>query len=150
MSSEAANLTVDIDAVLDLDSNQDAGLPFGAELLSFVDAVETGPSRGVSEAERELHIADASAALRAVVGAEGVVEAAGTIAAFNGLIRVADGTGIQLDDGLDVASAEVRDRTGINNYGGAANTPGAADGRPRSVSGSATATDPKEIFSSSA
>jgi len=146
VSSEVAGLTVNIDAALDLEGHADTGVPHGTELLAFVDAVETGPFRGVSDDERVARIEEASAALTAAVGFEGTVEAAGTIAAFNGLIRVADGTGIQLDHGLDAASAEVRERTGINNYAGAANTPRAKE---RSKRGSAVSADPKEIFSSS-
>jgi len=65
----------------------------------------------------------ARADLLAEVGPDGVLEAAGTIAIFNGLIRVADGTGIQLDDGLKAASGDERDRLGINSYVGAFNTP---------------------------
>ncbi len=145
MSSEAAGLAANIDAVLDLEGCDDTGVPHGAELLAFVDAVETGSSRGVSEEDRSACIAETSAALNAVVGPEAVVEAAGTIAAFNGLIRVADGTGIQLDDGLDAVSAETRERTGLNSYAGAANTPGA---KQRSQRGNAASSDPKEIFSS--
>ena len=54
------------------------------------------------------------------------------MAVFNGLVRVADGTGIQLDAGLDAASRETRSALGIDAYGGAANTPvdGGSGGSP--------------------
>ena len=101
-----------MDAVLDTSSNTETGVPAGAALLAFVDAIETDQGR-VREARQEL---------RAVVGKDGVLEAAATAAVFNGLIRVADGTGIQLDDGLKIASAPDRAHFGINNFAGAAST----------------------------
>lgn len=114
MSSHANGLDVDLDAVLDLNRVGDVGIPAGAVLLAFTDAVERDdPDVG---AARE--------ALRAVVGDEGVVEAAATIAAFNGLVRVADGTGIRLDDGIFTASIADRARLGIDGYAGAANSAG--------------------------
>lgn len=63
----------------------------------------------------------ARAELLAAVGSEGLTEAAATVAIFNGLVRVADGTGIQLDDGVLADSADYRDRLGLNGFGGAAN-----------------------------
>lgn len=56
------------------------------------------------------------------VGHEAMIEAAATIAIFNGLVRVADGTGIQLDDGVLADSADYRDRLGLNAYSGASNS----------------------------
>ncbi len=44
------------------------------------------------------------------------------MAIFNGLVRVADGTGIQLDDGLRAFSAADRARLGLDGFAGAANT----------------------------
>ena len=50
------------------------------------------------------------------------MEAAATIAIFNGLVRVADGTGIQLDAGVLADSADFRAAYGVDDYAGAANT----------------------------
>ena len=106
-----------MDAVLDTSSNTETGVPAGAELLAFVDAIETDHGR----------VREARQALRTVVGEDGMLEAAATAAVFNGLIRVADGTGIQLDDGLKIASASDRAHFGINNFAGAASTGDAED-----------------------
>ncbi|NNE11268.1 MAG: hypothetical protein HKN41_03380, partial [Ilumatobacter sp.] len=67
-------------------------------------------------------------ALERRVGADGMFEAAATIAAFNGLVRVADGTGIPLARGLHSYSEADRQRLGLDAYAGAANTP--TDGAP--------------------
>lgn len=50
------------------------------------------------------------------------MEAAATIAVFNGLVRVADGTGIQVDAGVLADSADFRSSLGVDGYAGAANT----------------------------
>lgn len=95
-------------------------MPHGAELLAFAAAAHaaadaaTGPDDPALSAARE--------GLRAVVGGGGLAEAAATVAAFNGLVRVADGTGIQLDAGVLHDSADFRAQLGVDRYGGAANT----------------------------
>lgn len=50
------------------------------------------------------------------------VLAAATVAIFNGLVRVADSTGIPLDDGTCNASIDFRDELGLNDYSGARST----------------------------
>lgn len=97
--------------MVDLSSFADAGVPHGAVLLRFASAAQLA-SRDLDTARAEL--VDA-------VGPDGLAEAAATIAIFNGLVRVADGTGIQLDDGVLADSADYRGRLGLNDFGGAAN-----------------------------
>lgn len=89
----------------------DVGVPSSAELLAFTNAVELG---GDIEAARTT--------LAEAIGATGALEAAATIAIFNGLVRVADGTGIRLDDGVFSASVDDRARLGIDRFTGAANS----------------------------
>ena len=56
------------------------------------------------------------------VGADGAAQAAATVAAFSGLVRVADGTGIPVDDGLAAASTGIRAELGLDDFNGADNT----------------------------
>jgi hypothetical protein len=91
-------------------------------LLAFTNAVEHG---GNIDATR--------AALTDVIGAEATTEAAATIAIFNGLVRVADGTGIRLDDGVFAASVDEREQFGINRFAGAMSS---ADVRPQATTAS--------------
>lgn len=65
---------------------------------------------------------DARHRLQSAVGPAGLEEAAATVAIFNGLVRVADGTGIQLDGGVHDESADFRARLGIDDFAGAQNT----------------------------
>jgi hypothetical protein len=112
VSSEAIDASVDLDAIVDRAFVGDVGVPSGRELLAFTNAVEGADS----------DLAGARSALLDAVGHDGLVEAAATIAVFNGLVRVADGTGIQLDPGLDAYSEIERARLGIDAFAGAANT----------------------------
>lgn len=112
MSGEANGLTADLEGALDPDHVGDVGIPAGPELLAFTNAVEIGRS-DIDETRR---------ALAAVIGDRGAIEAAATIAIFNGLVRVADGTGIQLDDGVFNASITERDSLHINDFAGAVNS----------------------------
>ena len=89
----------------------DIGVEAAAELLAFAEAAVRGEP--LDELRQEL---------ATVVGPDGVAQAAATVAAFSGLVRVADGTGIPIDDGLASASAGIRDELGLNDFHGAANT----------------------------
>ncbi len=86
-------------------------MPGSETLLRFAAAVLGGTGVG-SARER----------LVDELGQDAMWEAAGTIAAFCGLVRVADGTGIQLDDGVLAVSADLRGRSGIDGFGGAGNS----------------------------
>lgn len=88
-----------------------SGVAGGAELLAFAEAVVRGEP-----------VDALRAALVAAVGPDGAGQAAATVAAFSGLVRVADGTGIPIDDGLASASAEIRDQLELGAFNGAANT----------------------------
>lgn len=114
MSSDALDTHVDLDAIVDRSFVGDVGIPAGAELLAFTNALHsTSPD-----------LLTARAALTDVVGTDALIEAAATAAVFNGLVRVADGTGIQLDQGLQTFSEADRERLGIDRFAGAANTTG--------------------------
>ena len=56
------------------------------------------------------------------MGDEVFVEAAAVAAVFHGYVRVADGTGIPVDELVVATSADLREHLGINAYGGVENT----------------------------
>ena len=112
VSGDKAGLDVDLDVAMDSSKPGDAGVPAGVELLAFATAAN----------QRSNDLGAAREALRAIVGDEGVLEAAATVAAFNGLVRVADGTGIQLDPSMLTSTAADRAELGIDEFGGAANS----------------------------
>ncbi len=122
VSGEKYGYEVDLDVAMDSSLDGDAGVPHGVELLAFATAAN----------QRSADLAATREALRAAVGDEGVLEAAATVAAFNGLVRVADGTGIQLDPSMLSSTADTREALGIEEFGGAANSAGAATAARRS------------------
>lgn len=67
-------------------------------------------------------VSSMASAVAADFGGEALLEAAATVAIFCGLVRVADGTGIQLDEGVLGASEVWRDNAGVNGFDGAANS----------------------------
>lgn len=115
VSGKKAGLDIDLDVATTAGTGGDAGVPHGAELLAFATAANN----------RADDLPAARAALEAAVGSEGLLEAAATIAIFNGLVRVADGTGIQLDPAMLTSTEQTRQVLGIDNFAGAANSEGA-------------------------
>jgi hypothetical protein len=100
-----------MEAVVDRDHVGEVGVPAGAALLAFTNAVELGGD--IDGARRRL---------AGEIGDEATLEAAAIIAIFNGLVRVADGTGIQLDEGLFAASVDDRELLGLHRFAGALNS----------------------------
>lgn len=114
-SGEAAGLAVDLETAIDATREGDAGVPAGAALLAFASAAN----------QRSPELIATRESLEVLVGSEGVLEAAATVAIFNGLVRVADGTGIQLDPSMLTSTGESRASLGLDDFAGAANSNGA-------------------------
>ncbi len=128
-SSRALGQEVDVDAVVDGSrsvAGGDYGFPAAAELLAFATAANRAANPAmVTDADPQTLTAGltrARADLETAVGSAGLLEAAATVAVFNGLVRVADGTGIELDDAMIVVSSDMRDRLGLDAMTGSANT----------------------------
>jgi alkylhydroperoxidase family enzyme len=96
---------------------RDGGVTHGRRLVAFTEAVMRG---GEGDVERERR------SLAQVLAPEQVVDVAAVIGSFNVVDRIADATGIPLDDMLDAPSADLRRDLGLGRFASAANTPGAA------------------------
>jgi alkylhydroperoxidase family enzyme len=94
----------------------DGGVAHGAALIAFTEAVM---GRDAEARARE------RAALRAVLTPAEFVDACAVIAAFNVVDRIADATGIPLDEPLLLMSGPVREELDLARFASAANTPGA-------------------------
>ena len=92
----------------------DIGVTSGEALAHFADAVVTGTSIDINHArnrvEREL-------------GREATVDAAAVIANFQRMVRIADGTGIPLDEPVLMMSQTIREDLGINKFHAYNNSP---------------------------
>ena len=85
----------------------DGNIPHGALLVAFAEAV-----LGIDN-ER---LADTQSRIRAAMGDAALVDAAAIVATFNAIDRVADATGIQIEDAKAQATADVRAALGINAF----------------------------------
>jgi hypothetical protein len=112
VSSEVSGAEVDVRAVTD--ASVASGVAHGERLLAFADALVGGDDAAL-ERERE--------ALRAVLGAEGLVDAAAVASNFERMVRIADGTGIPLDAPVRLLAADLRDELALGAFRSAANTP---------------------------
>jgi hypothetical protein len=110
-SGEAIDEDVELTGAVG-DADGDAGVPHGQALVRFAEAA----TRGSDDLEA------ARTALLDDIGGAGFIEAAATVGIFNGLVRVADSTGIPLDDGTRDRSDQFREALGLNAFGGSRNT----------------------------
>lgn len=113
VSGEALGGGIDAQGVSD-----GAGVVGGSELVAFATAA----------VGRTSDLATTRAALRRAVGTEGLVEAAATVSVFEGLNRIADATGIQLDESLAADTVELRANLGIDGYAVTEGKAGQVDG----------------------
>jgi hypothetical protein len=95
----------------------DAGVAHGARLLAFTEAVM---------GDDEERLTRERAALRAVLSPACFVDAAATVAAFNVVDRIADATGIPLDDMMVAMTGDLPAQLKLDRFASAANSPSAA------------------------
>jgi len=115
VSGQFQGTAVDLAAVNGEKVRED-GVAFAAELVAFTEAVM---------GDDEAALKQTRAALRAVLSAAAYVDTCAVIGAFNVVDRIADSTGIPLDEGLVAMSQEVRADLDLARFGSSANTPGA-------------------------
>jgi hypothetical protein len=90
-----------------MDGASEMRVPHAAELLAFVEAaLSFDPAK----------IAQTRATVLAAMGEAAMVDAAGVIAGFNGITRIADATGIPLEDAKAEQSAAWRATLGIDQF----------------------------------
>lgn len=113
VSSEFAGEKVNLQSIVNGAEIQ-SGVPFQDELLRFAE---------VALGDDEKEIAQAREAVRVKMGDAALVDAAGVIANFQRMVRIADGAGIPLDKPVAVISAPLRSELGLDSYSSADNTP---------------------------
>ncbi len=87
------------------------GVAAGEALARYADAFFEDGRQDFAAARDRLH---------EEIGGEALVDAAGVLAIFNAVVRIADATGIPLEDEKARLSADFRDALGINDYPAAA------------------------------
>jgi hypothetical protein len=114
-SGETLGEKPDVSAITDPAAAESSGIEHAAALLAFADAAVVG-----SDAELDA----ARAQLLAEMGSECLVDAAGVVSNFERMVRIADGSGIPLDEIVDHVTGEMRVEMGLDRFGSAANTTG--------------------------
>lgn len=85
----------------------DGGVPHGAALARFVDAV-----LGDGDAE----LGSAREAVRRSVGEAAFVDVCATIASFNAVVKLADGSGIPLETAKEARTRDIREALSIDAF----------------------------------
>jgi hypothetical protein len=117
VSGQVEGAEIDLAAV-NGEGGDDGGVVHGAALVAFVEAV-MGDTDDSLDSARE--------ALRGRLSPEAFVDACAVVGAFNVVDRIADSTGIPLDDALATMSSEVRSELGLARFASSANTPEAGE-----------------------
>lgn len=81
-------MEVDLSGIQKGAGDGDGGVRHGDALLAFADAVILGPDTALTESRSRL---------LNLLGTEGLVDAAATVASFNSVVRLADSTGIPIE-----------------------------------------------------
>jgi len=111
-SGETQGESFDLNAVVD--EKATSGVPHGEVLTSFAKAA-VGESDDALRAARDV--------LEQEMGAAAVTDAAGIVANFQRMVRIADATGIPLDKPVAVFTVDMREELGLDDFGAARNTP---------------------------
>lgn len=82
-----------------------SGVAHGSELVQFVDAALRGEPSELAAARK---------AVLNALGAAAFVDVCATVASFNAVVKIADGTGIPLEEAKAERTRELRAELGIN------------------------------------
>lgn len=85
----------------------DGGIPHGGLLIEFAEAIIGSDDARLSRAREQL---------LQTLGPAALVDAAGVVATFNAIDRVADATGTPIDEERIESSAEIRVQLGIDRF----------------------------------
>lgn len=113
-SSEAGGRQVDLHAVVDPARAAESGVEGAAALLELAAAMVADDEAALEKARRRV-IED--------LGPAQLVDAAAVASNFERMVRIADATGIPLDDPVEILTSDLRADLGIDDYTAAANTP---------------------------
>jgi hypothetical protein len=116
-STQVSGETVNLNGIVEGTEVQ-IGLRGGEALIRFAEA-----SVGDSFDDKADDTRVARQAVIDELGENAMVDAAGVIANFQRMVRIADGTGIPLDTPVAMMTSSIREDLGINEYGSASNTP---------------------------
>ena len=106
-SAQTSGQDVDLAVVVEGDSVP-TSVPGGKALLAFAETCLDDNAEAIANARQQ--VADE-------LGEAAMIDAAGVIANFQRMVRIADGTGIPLDAPMEAMTADLREELGISRYG---------------------------------
>ncbi len=90
------------------------GVEAGVELRNFADAILMQPAEEIVRTRKQLV---------EKLGEPAMIDAAAVVGNFQRMVRIADSTGIPLDEPVLMISQFIREDLGINNFNASANSP---------------------------
>ncbi len=106
-SAETSGEDVDLTAIV-ADEAVPTSVPSGQALLAFADVSLDDDATAIAAARQQV---------LSELDEPAMIDAAGVIANFQRMVRIADGTGIPLDPPMEALTADLRSELGINGYG---------------------------------
>jgi hypothetical protein len=113
LSADLSHTTVDLQLINGEEANAGGGVLYGNELMKFAEAIASGNPDDLSASRQ---------ALLSVASPEVLVDAAAVAGNFQRMVRIADSTGIPLDERNMGLSASVRSELDLERFGSAQNS----------------------------
>jgi hypothetical protein len=115
LSAEASSTDVNLQLVNGDESiSDDGGVRFGRQLMNFAGAVASRDETALKQARDEL---------AQVAGKHVVVDAAAVAGNFQRMVRIADGTGIPVDEPIQALAGAIPDQLDLRRFATAQHTP---------------------------
>jgi len=90
-----------------VDSTHTSGVAQGELLCKFVDIALRGSTMELIKIRQEL---------RSTLGDAAYVDTCATVASFNSVVKIADGSGIPLEEVKESVTMDIRESLGIDNF----------------------------------
>ena len=105
-SSNRTGNSFDLNAIVDHEAGS-GGVPSGDLLIELVESVLLGEASDVAAARKKV---------LGALGGAALVDACATVASFNAVVKIADGSGIPLEEAKAARTKEIRQSLGIDDF----------------------------------
>jgi len=112
-SASVTETNIDIQAINGNITAAAKGIEFGPELMKFAESLARRDEKALADARKEL---------LEIAGPAVLVDAAGVAANFQRMVRIADSTGIPVDDLTNKVSQQVRKDLHLDSFSSAKNS----------------------------
>jgi hypothetical protein len=116
LSADTSNTDIDL-AIVNGEAGASSAIPYSAGLMRFAEAVAGRDPRQIAEARQ---------ALFDEAGNDVVVDAAAVAGNFQRMVRIADSTGIPVDDRMNALGGGIQKALDLRRFHSARNTPQAS------------------------